>query len=67
MSAFPYPIVWLYHQCLRVLEPVLLTTEMVLALNFVMHCSRRCAEKIEEDEDEAWKWKVFFRLHYLFV
>ncbi|KAH3890563.1 hypothetical protein DPMN_014648 [Dreissena polymorpha] len=59
MSFIPYAVVWLYSWLLWLLEPVLLTAEMVLALNCVMHLSHGCVEKIEEDEDQAWKWKVY--------
>ncbi|XP_053375857.1 uncharacterized protein LOC123533302 isoform X1 [Mercenaria mercenaria] len=58
LGAIPYPVIWLYDKILWLSDPLLLAVEVVLALNFVMHCSRRCAENIEEDEDEAWKWKV---------
>ncbi|WAR01887.1 hypothetical protein MAR_008445 [Mya arenaria] len=58
LSVIPYPAVWLYGWLLWLMEPVLLCIETVLALNLVMQFSRNCAEKIEEDEDEAWKWKV---------
>ncbi|XP_052242144.1 uncharacterized protein LOC127852282 [Dreissena polymorpha] len=58
MSFIPYAVVWLYSWLLWLLEPVLLTAEMVLALNCVMHLSHGCVEKIEEDEDQAWKWKL---------
>lgn len=62
LGAIPYPIVWLYDKILWMSDPLLLAVEVVLALNFVMHCSRRCAENIEEDEEEAWKWKALLSL-----
>ena len=58
VGIIPYPVIWLYDKILWLSEPVLLLIEVVLLLNFVMQCSRQAAEKIEEDEDEAWKWKV---------
>ena len=58
VGIIPYPVIWLYDKILWLSDPVLLVIEVVLALNFVMHCSRRAAENIEEDEEEAWKWKV---------
>ena len=60
LGSIPYPIIWLYDKILWLSDPLLLAVEVVLALNFVMHCSRRCAENIEDDEEEAWKWKVAF-------
>ncbi|XP_052802670.1 uncharacterized protein LOC128232907 [Mya arenaria] len=62
LSVIPYPAVWLYGWLLWLMEPVLLCIETVLALNLVMQFSRNCAEKIEEDEDEAWKWKLLLTL-----
>lgn len=58
VGIIPYPVIWLYDKALWLSDPVLLVIEVVLALNFVMHCSQRAAENIEEDEEEAWKWKV---------
>ncbi|KAL4223201.1 hypothetical protein ACF0H5_016673 [Mactra antiquata] len=57
LGVFPWPVIWLYDKILWLSEPVLLTVEIVLILNYVMHCSRRCAENIEESEEDAWKWK----------
>jgi hypothetical protein len=46
---------WLYDKILWMTEPVLMVAEIILALNFVMHCSQRVIEKIEEDDSNLWK------------
>ncbi|XP_067672987.1 uncharacterized protein [Haliotis asinina] len=54
----PWPIVWLYDKLLWATEPLLLLAEVILVQNFVMRCSQRVAEKIEDEgDDEGFKWK----------
>ena len=55
INLVPYPVVWLYDKILWMTEPVLMVAEIILALNFVMHCSQRVIEKIEEDDSNLWK------------
>ncbi|XP_052075634.1 uncharacterized protein LOC127713077 [Mytilus californianus] len=55
INLVPYPLVWLYDKILWVTEPALMIAEIVLALNFVMHCSQRVIEKMEEDDSNLWK------------
>lgn len=55
INLVPYPLVWLYDKILWVTEPALMIAEIVLALNFVMHCGQRVIEKIEEDDSNVWK------------
>ncbi|XP_046570719.1 uncharacterized protein LOC124278973 [Haliotis rubra] len=54
----PWPIVWLYDKLIWATEPLLLLAEVVLVQNFVMRCSQRVAEKIEDEgEEEGFRWK----------
>lgn len=55
INLVPYPLVWLYDKILWMTEPVLMVAEIILALNFVMHCSQRVIEKMEEDDSNLWK------------
>ncbi|XP_071151990.1 uncharacterized protein [Mytilus edulis] len=55
INLVPYPLVWLYDKILWVTEPALMIAEIVLALNFVMHCGQRVIEKMEEDDSNVWK------------
>ena len=55
INLVPYPLVWLYDKILWMTEPVLMVAEIILALNFVMHCSQTVIEKMEEDDSNLWK------------
>jgi len=58
VSLIPYPVIWFYDKLLWVSEFGLHIAEIVLALNFVLHCSQRVMEKLDED-DESALLKVF--------
>ncbi|KAL3858142.1 hypothetical protein ACJMK2_012752 [Sinanodonta woodiana] len=66
MNLIPYPVVWLYDKLLWYSDPLLQLIEVILALNFVMHCSKRATEMIEENEEEAWKWKMLLTVFSAF-
>ncbi|XP_071110865.1 uncharacterized protein [Haliotis cracherodii] len=54
----PWPIVWLYDKLLWATEPLLLLAEVVLVQNFVMRCSQKVVDKIEDERaEEGFKWK----------
>ncbi|XP_041347038.1 uncharacterized protein LOC121366798 [Gigantopelta aegis] len=54
----PVPLIWLYDKLIWLAEPVLLLAEVVLAQNFVMRCSQRVADNIDDDDENAPKWKA---------
>ena len=67
ISLTPTPVVWLYDKLIWLAEPVLLLAEVVLVQNFVMRCGQRVADNIDDDDENAKKWKVSMYLTYLLV
>ena len=67
ISLTPMPVVWLYDKLIWLAEPVLLLAEVVLVQNFVMRCGQRVADNIDDDDENAKKWKVSMYLTYLLV
>ncbi|KAK3083683.1 hypothetical protein FSP39_001451 [Pinctada imbricata] len=55
VNLIPWPFIWLYDKVLWVTGPLLLLAEVVLALNFVMHCSQRMVDSIHDEESQGMK------------
>ncbi|XP_061166487.1 uncharacterized protein LOC133175399 [Saccostrea echinata] len=55
INLIPWPVIWLYDKLLWITGPVLMITEIVLALNFQMRCSQRVCVRIQEDDSSLFK------------
>lgn len=55
VNLIPWPIIWLYDKLLWVTGPVLMITEIILAVNFQMRCSQMAIDRIEEDDSPGFK------------
>lgn len=60
VNLIPWPIIWLYDKLLWVTGPVLMITEIILAVNFQMRCSQMAIDRIEEDDSPGFKVKMKF-------
>lgn len=60
VNLIPWPIIWLYDKLLWVTGPVLMITEIILALNFQMRCGQRAIDRIQEDDSPAVKVILIF-------
>lgn len=55
VNLIPWPMIWLYDKLLWVTGPVLMITEIILAVNFQMRCSQMAIDRIEEDDSPGFK------------